>query len=283
MSGWIKLHRNIQDHWIFSEPKYFHWWSIMLLNANHKDKKISIGYNLYTIKKGECAYSIRTWSDKFKCSTKQVNNFFKMLENDSMIEKTVLGTGKQSTTLINISNYSKYQYEEETQGKRKGNASGTQGKREGGTTKETNTSVLVEERKEEKERRAYDFLKSVVPSKIETFEMQNKKQVSEWDRLLENYNDQMDIEVSKDKIDFIEDQLFRRLSQYTRNWISNQVVKNNLSVSKNLPKDPNKVYFYWKHEGKQHIKSVSKTRSTEYFEKQKVGGYIPVILDNYAA
>jgi hypothetical protein len=41
--------------------------------------------------------------------------FFSMLESDNMITKETIGKGKQSTTLINISNYECYQGTEETQ------------------------------------------------------------------------------------------------------------------------------------------------------------------------
>jgi hypothetical protein len=55
-----------------------------------------------------------------------------MLESDSMITKETIGKGKQSTTLINISNYECYQSTEETQDT---TLNTTQGKRDRDTNK----------------------------------------------------------------------------------------------------------------------------------------------------
>ena len=159
MLGWIKIHREIQSHWIFKDANFYKWWSIILFSANHTEKKITLGYSIYIIKTGQCAYSIRTWSNLLDCSTKQVLKFFSLLESDGMITKKTLGKGKQSTTLINIDNYSKYQHSTETQGTTQGT---TQRKREGGTTKEG------KELKEEKEKyklqlRETEFKNSLQP------------------------------------------------------------------------------------------------------------------------
>jgi hypothetical protein len=136
--GWIKLHREIQNHWIYDDPLKFQWWVTMLLQVNFTDKKTLIGGNLYEVKKGQSAYSLRSWATILKTSTKSLSKFLDLLESDGMIERKIIGKGKQSTTLININNYDKYQGDEETlsntlsntlsttQGKRKGNAKGIQ-------------------------------------------------------------------------------------------------------------------------------------------------------------
>ena len=118
MSGWIKIHRKLKDHWIWSDPIKFQWWLIMLLEVNHKSNKINLGFTIFEIKRGQSAKSLRTWADLFNSNTKTVAMFFSMLESDRMITKEIIGKGKQSTTLINISNYECYQGAEETQEKR---------------------------------------------------------------------------------------------------------------------------------------------------------------------
>ena len=115
MSGWIKIHRKLKDHWIWSDPIKFQWWLIMLLEVNHKSNKINLGFTIFEIKRGQSAKSLRTWADLFNSNTKTVAMFFSMLESDRMITKEIIGKGKQSTTLINISNYDSYQGAEETQ------------------------------------------------------------------------------------------------------------------------------------------------------------------------
>lgn len=144
MSGWIKIHRQILDHWLLQDDKRFKWWTIMIFEANYKSNKMILGNSLFIVDKGQCALSIRSWAIKFKTGTKSVESFFKLLEKDKMISRKIIGKGKQSTTLITIENYSKYQLLEETQGT-------TQRKRKEGTTKESkeiknisNTNVLDE-------------------------------------------------------------------------------------------------------------------------------------------
>ena len=39
MTGWIKIHRKIIDHWIWADSKRFKWWLDILLLTNHSDKK----------------------------------------------------------------------------------------------------------------------------------------------------------------------------------------------------------------------------------------------------
>jgi DNA-binding transcriptional regulator YhcF (GntR family) len=80
-----------------------------LASANYEDKTFFLGYTKYTIRRGECAYSLRTWATIFGCSVKAVNNFFSMLESEEMITKKTIGKGKQRTTVINITKYDDYQ------------------------------------------------------------------------------------------------------------------------------------------------------------------------------
>jgi len=134
VTGWIKLHRSLKNHWIFDNDKFFKWWVLMLFEVNHKDTKFNLGYKLYDIKRGQSTKSLRNWSNIFGCGTKQVTNFFDLLEKDGMITRKTIGKGKHSTTLINIEHYKQYQGDRETQattlettqGKHKGNARGIQ-------------------------------------------------------------------------------------------------------------------------------------------------------------
>ncbi len=133
MSGWIKIHRELFDHWISSDAVKFKMWLIMLSEANYSDKKFNLGNTIYHVKMGECAYSLRTWATKFNCGVKSVNSFFDLLESDKMIQRKTIGKGKHSTTLVIITNYTIYQEDKETQGDTQGD---TQGKRKGHTTEE---------------------------------------------------------------------------------------------------------------------------------------------------
>lgn len=136
MTGWIKLHRPIRDHWIWSDAVKFQWWLIMIFECSFKDSKMILGSKLYDVKRGQSTNSIRRWAELFGVGTKSVMNFFKILESENMIKKETLGTGKNSTTLITIVNYENYQSKEET-------LTTTQGKRKGGTLEESKESKEV--------------------------------------------------------------------------------------------------------------------------------------------
>jgi hypothetical protein len=111
--GWIKLNREIENHWIFQDEKKLKWWLLLLIKVNHKDQKFMFGNKLHIIKRGQSAYSLRTWAQILNTTAKTVSSFFRMLENDNMIEVTSIQPSKQSgiyaNTLITIVNYEKYQ------------------------------------------------------------------------------------------------------------------------------------------------------------------------------
>lgn len=120
----------------------------MLFETNYRPNKITLGYTIHKVGIGQCANSIRTWAKLFNCSTRQVEKFFKMLEEDNMITREIIGKAKHSTTLVNITNYTKYQYLDETQVHTQLHTQETRNCiREGGTTKE---SKEYKERKERK-------------------------------------------------------------------------------------------------------------------------------------
>jgi DNA replication protein DnaD len=118
--GYISISREIKEHWIVDNPVYFRAWIFMLMTANFKEGKLLLGSKAYTIKRGQASLSIRSWANEFKMSAKAVENFFKLLQDEGMINRQVIGKGKQSTTLVTINNYDKYQLWVETQEKRNG-------------------------------------------------------------------------------------------------------------------------------------------------------------------
>lgn len=125
MSGWITLSRKIQSHWIYTDPLKFKWWITMLLEVNYCEGKTTIGNKILKVEKGQSANSLRTWALILNTTPKTVSSFFEILSKEGMISKQIIGKGKQSTTLINIINYSYYQDGQETLSKHKVNAKET--------------------------------------------------------------------------------------------------------------------------------------------------------------
>lgn len=117
MAGWIKLHRAIQDHWIFEDPEFFKAWMTMLLNANHSDKTRMFNGALITVKRGQLLFGLEAFSATSKISISKLRRLLKLLENNQMIDRQK--TNKFS--IISITNYDDYQdSDSQTAGKETG-------------------------------------------------------------------------------------------------------------------------------------------------------------------
>lgn len=112
-SGWIKLHRKIQDCFIWDDKPYdrARAWIDLILSATHRDRKTMIDGRVVMIGKGSFLTSALKLSEKWGWSRKKTDAFLKMLENERMIsmERTTKGT------TVTIVNYGKYQVEGTTE------------------------------------------------------------------------------------------------------------------------------------------------------------------------
>lgn len=113
MQGWIKLHRNIQANWIWTEKPFDKRsaWIDILLMANHKDNKFLLGNELVEVEAGSFITSEIKLMERWGWSKSKVRNFLKVLENDSMIVKK---TDHKKTTLT-VVKYRDYQVSETTE------------------------------------------------------------------------------------------------------------------------------------------------------------------------
>jgi hypothetical protein len=124
MSGWIKLHRSIVSHWLYTEKRTFsrfEAWNDILLTVNFTDAQCCIKGKVYLVKRGESILSFDSWAKRWNWEKSKVRRFFLLLKSDNMIE---LKTDNITTHLI-VCNYDTYQdigNANETQTKRKRNA-----------------------------------------------------------------------------------------------------------------------------------------------------------------
>jgi hypothetical protein len=139
MSGWIKIHRSITNHWLYSEKRVYsklEAWYDMLIAVNYSDSKTLIKGKLYEVKRGQSIMSLDSWAKRWNWDKSKVRRFLNTLQSDNMIELK----SDTITTQLTICNYESYQGErnaDETPVKRKRNAGETQ-------------TTPIEERKEEK-------------------------------------------------------------------------------------------------------------------------------------
>lgn len=149
MSGWIKLHRSIKEHWLYTEKRKFskfEAWNDILLTVNFSPAKTIIKGKLININRGESILSLESWGKRWNWNKSSVKRFFELLKKDGMIELK----SETITTRLSVCKYDTYQQKEnesETQTKRRRNADETQVK----------PIEEEEERKEEKN-------KPIIPS-----------------------------------------------------------------------------------------------------------------------
>lgn len=107
MSGWIKIYRDINTHWIWDDPVYFRAWITILLSVNHEDKTAIIEKELIECKRGQCLYSLNGWAKAFGkgWTIQKTRTFFNLLQNDKMI----VTEGLRKTTRLTVCNYENYQ------------------------------------------------------------------------------------------------------------------------------------------------------------------------------
>ena len=105
MGGWIKIHREIRDHWIYQDPLRFWWWIDMLFLASYKDNKVLVKSQLVEVKRGQFIGSISFFTKRWNISKDRVISFLRLLESEGMIYKA----SDKNLTLITICNYESYQ------------------------------------------------------------------------------------------------------------------------------------------------------------------------------
>jgi len=108
MSGWIKLHRSIQNNWLFTEKRKFsklEAWIDIILTCNHSDNKVMIKGKLYDVKRGQSILSLDSWSKRWDWDKSSVRRYFSTLQKEAMI----VYTSDNITTHLTVCKYEDYQ------------------------------------------------------------------------------------------------------------------------------------------------------------------------------
>lgn len=106
--GWITIHRSVRDHWLYEENRTFskyEAWIDLLMDANHKDKKILFDGNLMEVKRGQVITSLRKICTKWGWSNNKAKRFLNLLQEDGM----VIWESTTKKTVVTIVNYDFYQ------------------------------------------------------------------------------------------------------------------------------------------------------------------------------
>lgn len=106
MSGWISIHRKMQNHWLWQEKPFDKRsaWIDLILLANYKDNKFLLGNELIEVNRGSFIISELKLMERWGWSKTKVRNFLKLLEGDNMIIKKS-DTKKTTLTIVNYNDY----------------------------------------------------------------------------------------------------------------------------------------------------------------------------------
>jgi len=149
VSGWIKLQRDILDHWIAQDAEYLLVWIRMLSEANFEPRTIMFNGQIVTVGRGQLIFGLKTYSDKTKMSEMRLRTLISLLEKHSMINRVKFS----KYSLISIVNYDKYQTDnrQEAGSEQADNSQGTGSEQAGNNTirskrnKESNNGKNVSE------------------------------------------------------------------------------------------------------------------------------------------
>lgn len=113
--GFIKLHRKIADHWIWSGEPFdrAHAWIDLLIMANWKTNKRVIGGQVVEQQRGEVLTSIGTLAKRWRWSENKVRRFLKVLVEEGMVQ----ADGRAYGTSLTIENYAFFQDEQRADGR----------------------------------------------------------------------------------------------------------------------------------------------------------------------
>ena len=110
--GWIALHREIQEHWMWKDKPFSKGqaWIDLLMLANHSDNKFLLGNELVEVKTGSFITSELKLMERWGWGNTKVRSFLNLLETDGMIKKF----SDKKKSVITIVNYSVYQGSQST-------------------------------------------------------------------------------------------------------------------------------------------------------------------------
>ena len=105
MEGWIKLHRQLKYHWVYSDSEILHIWLHILLSATHDYYETTINGKIVELYPGQLVFGREKWSKALKIKGSKIYRAIKLFQETKMI--SIYSTNKYS--IITVSNWSSYQ------------------------------------------------------------------------------------------------------------------------------------------------------------------------------
>ena len=105
MAGWIKIYRELSDHWLAQHPEKLGWWVLLLLKVAHEDKKVLVGNQFVELKRGQIIASLTFLAELWQTSKSSAERFIALLEKEEMLRRCA----ERKLTILTICNYDSYQ------------------------------------------------------------------------------------------------------------------------------------------------------------------------------
>lgn len=103
--GYILLHRDILDHWVFQDPVTFKFFTYCLLKANFEDRTFVFNNKQIELKRGQLIFGRKAFSNRLDISEKILRRVVQNLVKDDIL-------GQQTSTqytVLTIKKYDDYQ------------------------------------------------------------------------------------------------------------------------------------------------------------------------------
>lgn len=124
-NGWIKMSRDIIDHWVFRNPNHLKMWVYLLMRASYKPAyQMLVKGSFVTIERGDVLTSLDRIAIDCHVTKKQVRTFLKLAQECSMIVPK-LGTKTAHLSICNYDTYQEVGHEKGTTRAREGHDKGT--------------------------------------------------------------------------------------------------------------------------------------------------------------
>lgn len=106
--GYIKIYRDIWDHWIWKSNRpfdEFHAWVDLIMLMNHQKEDVLFDGKLIPVQRGSRITSLRQLAIRWGWGKNHVSSFLELLEKNGMISQV----RDSKKTLVSVVNYSIYQ------------------------------------------------------------------------------------------------------------------------------------------------------------------------------
>lgn len=125
--GWIKMPREIMNHWLWLDARKLQMWMAMVFMAQYEARKTVMVDNVeVTLYRGDFFMSLRKLAQRLGCSKNTLQTFLRVLESQGMISRITM----HKITIISILDFDLYCGGEESE-ENNGNNGGAGAKSDG--------------------------------------------------------------------------------------------------------------------------------------------------------